>query len=564
MAQSTTEPIPIAPSPAAPVSPPSSTKMSKRESPTATDEQEDPRPSKQPALDEDGKAALLTDILTIEIFGVRPKKIEDCCVHYIVAMRSMPSPQPTKFIEFLRARHPSATMDAISKGWKKVKDYFSNDSMTAHECIKDLMNVNEFVMAFKNAPYMELHEPTAANAPPTTRSTKTRSSGSSGNSNSSGSTLNAVGLAKMREEFSRNYNAFKGEAWILASGIVADQIIAEHIKLLSYESALHSFVIEDVESIIDLFPEDSDKAEVREALGQPLGEGMPSLSPEEMNYLALYDKSPSEMDDFLARGWASVSMSTAGVLPDKGFRRLVHHCVQHLYFIYSKGNFLLPREQSEAWFMNKLWGVISIIFDNETELDHQPGETSSQASGLRRNKGRNFDDRQLLGRKTDGLIVASDTRLEICIIEAAKKDAGATSTKALTDTRKMAKTMKDMHDLVRSRSTQNIRSSFKTFGLRISGPSMTCYSLCQRRGRFYQLCAESTVIFPARWKGSTTTNILSVLAKLLAYRKELSKTADQITEATKVPLKTSSLDTGDFWAATLTTPTNSPRLAPFM
>ncbi|KAG0001688.1 hypothetical protein BGZ65_003273 [Modicella reniformis] len=125
----------------------------------------------------------------------------------------------------------------------------------------------------------------------------------------------------------------------------------------------------------------------------------------------------------------------------------------------------------------------------------------------------------------------------------------------------MAKTMKDMHDLIRTRSTRTIRSSLKTFGMCISGPSITFYSLCQQRGRFYQLNAESTIMFPARWRGSTTTNILSVLAKLLVFKNELSETADQITEATKV-LKTFNQDNEDFWAATLTTPTNSPRLSP--
>ncbi|KAF9920807.1 hypothetical protein BGZ65_010915, partial [Modicella reniformis] len=200
----------------------------------------------------------------------------------------------------------------------------------------------------------------------------------------------------MREEFSKHYKEFNGEAWTLASGTVVDQVIAEHIKILPYESTLHSFVIDDAKAIIDLFPEESDRAEVREALGQQSRGRMATLSPEELDYLALYDKSPSEMEDLLASGWASIPVSAAGALPDKEFRRLVHFCVQHLYFTYRKENFAIPREQSEAWFVNKLWSVIAIIFDSETELSHQPGEISSQASALRRNKERNFDDRQLL------------------------------------------------------------------------------------------------------------------------------------------------------------------------
>lgn len=52
----------------------------------------------------------------------------------------------------------------------------------------------------------------------------------------------------MREEFSRHFNVFKRETWVLASGTVVDEVIAEHVKMLPYELALHSFIIEDVEA----------------------------------------------------------------------------------------------------------------------------------------------------------------------------------------------------------------------------------------------------------------------------------------------------------------------------
>jgi hypothetical protein len=149
-------------------------------------------------------------------------------------------------------------------------------------------------------------------------------------------------------------------------------------------------------------------------------------------------------------------------------------------------------------------------------------------------------------------------------MEAAKKDAGPTSTKALTDTRKMAKAMKDMHDLIRARATENIRSSLRTFGVRVSGPSISFYSLHQHKGRFYQLGVEFTAGFPAHWDELSTTSILSVLVKLLAYKKELSETARQVNRATQDPFMTTNKAYEDEWAATLTTPTNSPRLTPLM
>ncbi|KAG0220940.1 hypothetical protein BGW42_008531, partial [Actinomortierella wolfii] len=252
----------------------------------------------------------------------------------------------------------------------------------------------------------------------------------------------------MRDEFSKNYSAFKGEAWTLASGMVVDEIIAERTKLLQYETALHSFIIEDTEAILDLFPDGTDKAEVKAALEQSPEKHTMCLSDEELQYLALYDKPPSQLRDILANGYANMPVPDGLVLPDQGLREIIHHCLQHLYLIYRKENFVLPLAQTESWYVNRLWSIIGIIFDSDAELSYQPGETISHASTLRKNKGRSFDQRQLVGRRTDGLIIASDTRLEVCVLEAAKKDVGSTSTKALNDTRKLAKSMKDMHDLI--------------------------------------------------------------------------------------------------------------------
>ncbi|KAG0196317.1 hypothetical protein BGX31_005467 [Mortierella sp. GBA43] len=212
--------------------------------------------------------------------------------------------------------------------------------------------------------------------------------------------------------------------------------------------------------------------------------------------------------------------------------------------------------------MNRLWSIIGTIFDSQLGLDYQPGKISSQASDSRRNKERSLDDRHLPGREADGLIVASETGLEICVIVAGNKDDGPRSTKALKDMRKMAKEMKDMHDLIRARATQNIRASLRTFGIRVSGPSITIYSLRQLQGRFYQLSREFTAAFPKRWRTSTTTTILAVLVKLLAFKKELSEMAEQVLGATQISFDTMSHADEDFWATTLTTPTNSPRLAP--
>ncbi|KAF9575920.1 hypothetical protein EC968_000881 [Mortierella alpina] len=547
--------------------------MSKRSSPTALGEARDLRPPKQTILDDDAKAQLLSRRLATAIFGERPKNTEMCAIDYLVSMRLSPAPDVSEFVSFILAKHPDARQSKLSSMWRRMKEYFSSDT-AIYETLQDLMSVESIITRFRDAPYLESEEPatsiaTSALPPPAitsslslARSTRSRSSGSS-SSSSSNSTLGSAAIIKMKEEFQKHYDAFEGNSWQLPSGTVVDQVIAEHVKTLPYESGLHSFIIEDVNVILRLFPSEADKDELKRVLVERSGEGLAKLSAEELHSLSLYDKPPRELDQLLAGGWANMPISTEGAIPDDEFRRITHCCLQLIHLIYSQGGFSLPREQSESWFMQKLWGFMNVLFDSDEQLDHQPGEVSSQASGLRKNKGRTFDERLLTGRKADGLISSAVTRLELCTIEAARKDNGASSTKALTDTRKMAKNMKDMSDMVRSKSVKCVRQSLVTYGIRISAGTIAFYTLRQRTGRFYQLCLESTISFPAIWSSDTTTTILSVLASLLAFKKELCQMARQITEATKVllgsPLPANS---GDTWAATLTTPTNSPRISP--
>jgi hypothetical protein len=284
----------------------------------------------------------------------------------------------------------------------------------------------------------------------------------------------------MKEEFGKHFDAFRDESWKLESGTVVDQVIVAHVTTLSYESTLHSFIIENPNVILELFSVEADKNELKKVLMERPGEEMAKLSTEELRYLGLYDKPPLEVDKLLAGGWANMPTSTEGPTIDDEFRKITHCCLQFIHLIYSQGNFSLPRDQAESWFMDKLWGFLNVVFDSEERLEHQPGEVSSQASALRKSRVRTPDERQLPGRKTDGLVSSAVTRLELCTIEAAKKDNGASSTKALSDTRKMAKNMKDMNDLVRTKSKESLRERLATYGIRISAGTITFYSLRQR------------------------------------------------------------------------------------
>ncbi|KAG0221421.1 hypothetical protein BGW42_007727, partial [Actinomortierella wolfii] len=112
--------------------------------------------SKQPVLDEDGKISHLAELLTNKIFGKRTKKLERCCVEYIVAMRRTPVPQPSEFVKFVRQRHSSATVEAIGKAWNQMTTYFTCNIADIPNSIKDLMDVSGFAEACKNAPNLDV------------------------------------------------------------------------------------------------------------------------------------------------------------------------------------------------------------------------------------------------------------------------------------------------------------------------------------------------------------------------------------------------------------------------
>lgn len=123
----------------------------------------------------------------------------------------------------------------------------------------------------------------------------------------------------------------------------------------------------------------------------------------------------------------------------------------------------------------------------------------SQAYELRKNKDRRAErtTKQAVGRKVDGRVVFTSTLLELCVLEAARKDPGPNGTKAHSGTRKIAKVLKDSFDTICARTNSDISSLLAVYGIRIAGASMTFYSMRRRLGRFYQMANDGTVSFPA-------------------------------------------------------------------
>ncbi|KAF9165747.1 hypothetical protein DFQ26_009429 [Actinomortierella ambigua] len=307
-------------------------------------------------------------------------------------------------------------------------------------------------------------------------------------------------------------------------------------------------------TIIGLFDDHRDKVVLKEVLVTRAGERQKVISAAEEEYLRLYDEEPSKVEERLSRGWQSVGAPEGQALEERQ-RGPIQMALHLIFLVYQRHHFELPQSASESFYLQILWGFLPNLFLSESSLYYRSGEVHSQASALRKHCHRKAEgtEEQAVGRKVDGLILASSTMLELCVIEA-----------ALSDTGKMAKVLKDTFDCVcaKANKDKDVVNQLVVFGARISGPSMTLYSMRKRQGRFYQLAEDGTVTFPSLWDGSTTMGILTIIASVLTLRKRVAEMAKKVTAWTALsfePLDTSNLPD---MPPTLTTPCSSPRLSP--
>ncbi|KAG0286561.1 hypothetical protein BGZ96_009355 [Linnemannia gamsii] len=547
--------------------------MSKRSLPMtdADVEAENEHLQRRSSVASDGKDATFQELLAKGIFSGRPTTVERAAIAYIAQMRLVPSPEPGDFTKHIRRTHPHAII-AIARVWHQLKEYFGGDKDIDYSYLEGLTNIPDLVSAFENAPYIDTDEPLAAgeatpgtSSPQARRSfTRTRSSKSSGKS-STGS-LSPAALQSMRARFNRNFDLYAGESWILPSGGSLDDLLATYIGTLTRESALHSFIIEDFAVALELVADDADKGALEAALKKRKEEALPELAKVERDYLEVFNRKPEDVKTLLRNGLSNLTPSSGmSQLPDEDFCDNVFYAMEHIYKGYAQRNLSIPNKQSESWYLGMVWGFFGLFMGVKDCLDYQPGEICLQASSWRKNKGRSLESKHIMGRKVDGVVFASASRLELCVVEAAKIDNGSTGTKALSDTMKLAKSMKDMSDLIRSKSSSDIRDELVTFGIRFSGATITIYTLRQRCGRFYQFTCVANVVLPARWlpKGTNTKGIILVVTLLMQLKAAMVEMAEKVANWTSgAVLLPDAAENGDQWASTLTTPCASPRLSP--
>ncbi|KAG0235551.1 hypothetical protein BGW42_005164 [Actinomortierella wolfii] len=153
-----------------------------------------------------------------------------------------------------------------------------------------------------------------------------------------------------------------------------------------------------------------------------------------------------------------------------------------------------------------------------------------------------LETRRIYGHKIDGLICSTMTQFEFGTIEAAKADEGFQSTKALVDTRRLAKLLKDMHDCIISKTNNpDAIYELETFGLQISRTKITMYRLRKLRvgGPHYQLVNFGSYTCPLVWdeRGLASTAITRLLTAMVALKKSMEAMDAKIAEWTVLPVR---------------------------
>ncbi|KAI8597937.1 hypothetical protein EDD21DRAFT_436054 [Dissophora ornata] len=198
-------------------------------------------------------------------------------------------------------------------------------------------------------------------------------------------------------------------------------------------------VVRGPNKIIALFLDQEDKDELHKVLfGQP-GETLASLTAQKEAFVEQFGKTPQEVKKLPGQGWANLQEASNLA------RTTRHWCI-----LFPAALPDMPKDMKEACYTNKIRVFMNVALDDVETLDHEPGEINSKSSSLRKNRDRTRQNRQAQGRKMNGLVSTKGASHELCIVEAARKEHGPNGTKALDDTLKLAKGMKDMMDSIRA------------------------------------------------------------------------------------------------------------------
>ena len=190
---------------------------------------------------------------------------------------------------------------------------------------------------------------------------------------------------------------------------------------IGHESALHSFVIDDVGALLELFEVEVDRDEITSTM---VGKGLLELSEAESKFLDQFNRPRDELVEFIAdHSWRSVATPLEDK-PSPEFQMVTYGTVAYVLEVYRKNGFSLPSNPLESWCTHDLWGFLRNVLHQHQVLEYSPGEVHSDASAHRRQKQRTWLGRQQVGHKVDGMVSLPARSLEILHMEVGRKDSG--------------------------------------------------------------------------------------------------------------------------------------------
>ncbi|KAK3809580.1 MAG: hypothetical protein J3Q66DRAFT_391811 [Benniella sp.] len=563
--------------------------------------------SKHPRSDSEERA-FLTRTLACIVFETKASVKETDAVSYLQQLGTSSELSYEAFSSFIRTRHPLTPTHNLTFMWNRLKSFFDGSRIEEYDMFAlASMDALQLVTAFKDAPCVTEKEEekkvsvTAAENerreekekkeggsdtkedPESTSSLSSlpgavaRSSRSSRSNSSkktstsmSNSSLKLEAVNNMRTEYLANLADFQGQQWLLPSGATLNGLLRPYLVNLSGESVLHSWIIDNVETVVALADDPKDKEQLRHVLASVEDQDKWTLPGDEQSFVDLYAEAPDKVELLISKGYAGMMDLAQGGVPSNSFCRLVHLLIDSLHMMYARNSYQLPKN-SEGWYRENPRAILNHIFNDPPVIKYEPGEVHCQASAHRKNKNhRSTQIRQQCGRKADGIMKCADLPYELVVIEVAKLENGPNGTKALTDTVKLAKMMKDLFDDVRENcQSDDFQDHLVTYGIRISAGTATFYSLRFRRGGFFQLSCDGSTSFPEVWRadGSNTRALLTVVVLLLAFQHQVKDMARKIdgwtTSTNKLVHKPTAGSLEDRnWPRTLKAPTSSPCLSP--
>ncbi|KAG0225047.1 hypothetical protein B0O80DRAFT_430504 [Mortierella sp. GBAus27b] len=103
--------------------------------------------------------------------------------------------------------------------------------------------------------------------------------------------------------------------------------------------------------------------------------------------------------------------------------------------------------------------------------------------------------------------------------------------------------------MISEKETRSIHDQLAIFGLRISGPTISVFTLRQRPGRFYQAAEEEPVSFLPIWLDGDTGSIIAIISRILRLRKVILAITTSVTTWTSSVINGQNLDTHVDWIA---------------